>query len=54
MLFGTGDTALRPETLAGWQKHAPEMELELVEGCGHFIVDEAPELVAKRAREFFA
>jgi pimeloyl-ACP methyl ester carboxylesterase len=53
MLFGTGDTALRPEAMAGWQKHAPEMELELVEGSGHFIVDEAPELVAKRASDFF-
>jgi pimeloyl-ACP methyl ester carboxylesterase len=54
MLFGTGDTALRPEALAGWQKHAPEMELELVDGCGHFIVDEAPQLVASRAREFLS
>jgi pimeloyl-ACP methyl ester carboxylesterase len=54
MLFGTGDTALRPEMMAGWRKHAPEMELELVENCGHFIVDEAPELVATRARDFFA
>jgi pimeloyl-ACP methyl ester carboxylesterase len=54
LLFGTGDSALRPEMLAGWRQHAPEMEVELVEGCGHFIADEAPELVADRAREFFA
>ncbi len=54
MLFGTGDSALRPEALAGWRRHAPEMELELIEGCGHFTADEAPELVATRAREFFA
>jgi pimeloyl-ACP methyl ester carboxylesterase len=54
MLFGTGDAALRPEMLAGWRRHAPDMELELVEGCGHFIADEAPDLVAARAREFFA
>jgi pimeloyl-ACP methyl ester carboxylesterase len=30
------------------------MRLERVEGCGHFIADERPELVAERAREFFA
>jgi pimeloyl-ACP methyl ester carboxylesterase len=54
MLFGTGDQALRPQLLAGYQEHATEMELELVEGCGHFIADEQPELVAERAREFFA
>jgi pimeloyl-ACP methyl ester carboxylesterase len=54
MLFGTGDSVLRPEMLAGWRGHAPDMEVELVEGCGHFIADEAPYLVAARAREFFA
>jgi pimeloyl-ACP methyl ester carboxylesterase len=46
MLFGTDDTALRPETLAGYQRHADDMELELAPGCGHFIVDERPDLVA--------
>jgi pimeloyl-ACP methyl ester carboxylesterase len=30
------------------------MRLELVPGCGHFIVDEEPELVLERARELFA
>ena len=54
MLFGTDDTALRPELLAGYERHADDMELELVHGCGHFIADERPELVAERAREFFA
>ena len=29
-------------------------EVELVDGCGHFIADERPDLVADRAREFFA
>jgi pimeloyl-ACP methyl ester carboxylesterase len=54
LLFGTGDAALRPELLAGYQKHADDMEVELVDGCGHFIADEMPELVAARARAFFA
>ncbi len=54
MLFGTGDKALRPELMAGWQRHADDMEIELVDGCGHFTADEVPELVAARARDFFA
>jgi pimeloyl-ACP methyl ester carboxylesterase len=54
LLFGTDDKALRPEILAGYERHADDMRLELVPGCGHFIVDEMPELVAERAREFFA
>jgi hypothetical protein len=29
------------------------MRVELVPGCGHFIADEMPELVAERARGFF-
>ncbi|HEY2054691.1 MAG TPA: alpha/beta hydrolase [Solirubrobacterales bacterium] len=53
-LHGTDDAALRPKMLAGWQRHADDMHLELVEGCGHFIVDEAPSLVADRAVAFFA
>jgi pimeloyl-ACP methyl ester carboxylesterase len=54
MLFGTGDKALRPEVLAGYERHADDMEVEFVPGCGHFIADEMPELVAARARELFA
>lgn len=54
LLFGTGDQALKHTLLAGYERHADAMELELVDGCGHFIADEMPELVAERAREFFA
>jgi pimeloyl-ACP methyl ester carboxylesterase len=54
LLFGIDDAVLRPELLAGYERHADEMSVELVGGCGHFIADERPELVAERAREFFA
>jgi pimeloyl-ACP methyl ester carboxylesterase len=54
LLFGTGDVVLRPEILAGYQRHAEAMEVELIADCGHFIVDERPQLVAERAREFLA
>ncbi len=54
LLFGSDDQALRPHLLAGYQRHADDMQLELVPGCGHFIADEMPALVAERARAFFA
>jgi pimeloyl-ACP methyl ester carboxylesterase len=54
LVFGTDDFVLRPEMLAGYQHHADRMEVEFVPGCGHFIADERPDLVAARAREFFA
>jgi pimeloyl-ACP methyl ester carboxylesterase len=52
MLFGTDDAAIHTDLLAGWQKHADDMQVELVPGCGHFIADERPDLVAERARGF--
>lgn len=54
MLFGTADRAIHPDLLSGWEKHADDMAIEFVPGCGHFIADERPELVAERARAFFA
>jgi pimeloyl-ACP methyl ester carboxylesterase len=54
LVFGADDFALRPSMLAGYRRHAEQMRVELVEGCGHFIADERPELVAARAREFLA
>jgi pimeloyl-ACP methyl ester carboxylesterase len=54
LVFGEDDFVLRPTMLAGYQHHADQMRVELVPGCGHFIADERPELVAERAREFLA
>jgi len=53
LLFGEEDP-LPHQAVRGYEKHAEEMELELVPGCGHFIADECPELVAERARAFFS
>lgn len=52
MLFGIDDAAIHTDLLAGWQKHADDMEVELVPDCGHFIADQRPELVSERARGF--
>ena len=52
MLFGEDDFVLRPSMLAGYERHSDDMRVELVPGCGHFIADERPDLVAARAQEF--
>jgi pimeloyl-ACP methyl ester carboxylesterase len=54
MLFGTDDAALPPKLLDGYERHADDMQVELVDACGHFIADERPQLVAERARDFFS
>ncbi|MDX6635187.1 MAG: hypothetical protein QOF06_1390 [Solirubrobacterales bacterium] len=54
MLFGEDDFALRPSMLAGYQRHADDMQVELVPDCGHFIVEEKTDLVIQRAKEFLA
>lgn len=53
MVFGEDDFVLRPSMLAGYERHAEDMRVELVPGCGHFIVEERSDLVIQRAREFF-
>ena len=54
LLFGEDDFALKSDLLDGYQEHADDMRVELVPGCGHFIADERPDLVAERAVEFLA
>jgi len=54
LLFGTGDQALNHKILDGCERQADDMQLEKVDGCGHFIADEMPDLVAERARSFFS
>jgi pimeloyl-ACP methyl ester carboxylesterase len=53
LLFGTEDKVQNQRLLPGFERNAPNMRLELVPGCGHFIVDERPDLVLSRARELF-
>ncbi len=52
MLFGTHAQILRRHHVE--DANADDYRLELVPGIGHFIVDEAPGLVADRALEHFA
>ena len=54
LLFGEDDFALKADLLDGYEPYAERMTVERVPGCGHFIADERPELVAERALEFRA
>jgi pimeloyl-ACP methyl ester carboxylesterase len=55
LLFGLDDVAIDPAVLDGdHSRHADDLTIERVPDCGHFIVDERPELVTERLLEFFA
>ena len=53
-VHGAADVAITPAVARGAEAYADDYELELVPGVGHFITDEAPQLVLDRARSFFA
>jgi pimeloyl-ACP methyl ester carboxylesterase len=50
LIVGRDDQAVPEVMTRGFEPHADDMTLELVEGCGHFIPEEIPELVSERAR----
>jgi pimeloyl-ACP methyl ester carboxylesterase len=51
-LHGTGDPVITPNLLRGYADRATDFELELVEGVGHWIVEQRPDLVLDRLRTF--
>jgi pimeloyl-ACP methyl ester carboxylesterase len=51
-LHGTGDPAIRPHLLRGYADRISDFEVELVDGVGHWIVAQRPELVLDRTRAF--
>ena len=53
VLFPRGDGVQHASQLGGLEPHAPQAEVELVDG-GHLLLDEQPELVIDRARAWFA
>jgi pimeloyl-ACP methyl ester carboxylesterase len=53
LLLGTGDLAIPPRAVEGFEPYADDMRVELVPDTGHFVVDAEPELVARRALDFF-
>ena len=54
LLFGRDDPVIRPYQLDDLGEHADDFPVEIVDGCGHFIAEERPQLVAERALALFA
>ena len=53
LLFGAKDFAIATSWLRGYEPYVDDFKIELVEGVGHFIADEQPDLVNQRALAFF-
>lgn len=54
VLYGAEDPGIRPDFLGGYEEHADDLELEFVDGAAHFVADDRPDVVLKRALELFA
>lgn len=54
LLVGDRDVAIPRSGLGGFQAHADDLEVEMIPGRGHFIVDADPALVAARTLAHFA
>jgi pimeloyl-ACP methyl ester carboxylesterase len=54
LLFGEQDRYISRKLLDGREHHPDAMRVERVPGSGHFLVDELPDLVVERARQFLA
>jgi pimeloyl-ACP methyl ester carboxylesterase len=53
ILAGEADPVIRADILAGFEPYADDMSVEILEGCGHFVAEERPDVVIQRARELF-
>jgi pimeloyl-ACP methyl ester carboxylesterase len=51
-LTGTKDPVITPDLADGYADHIADFEVELVDGVGHWIVHQRPELVLDRLRAF--
>jgi pimeloyl-ACP methyl ester carboxylesterase len=54
LLFGAKDLYISPEVIEGGEEHGDDFRIELVPDSGHFIAEEKPDLVARRALAFLS
>ena len=54
LVNGSGDLISSSAVLDGWQANADDMSVEILDGVGHFVPEEAPDVVADRARALFS
>ena len=53
LVFGADDFYVPSAYVSGFEQHAPNMDVEFVTGCGHFLPEERPDLAAARLQDFF-
>jgi pimeloyl-ACP methyl ester carboxylesterase len=53
LVGGSADPVITPALLRGYEDRADDMTVEVLEGIGHFVPEEAPEVVADRVRALF-
>jgi pimeloyl-ACP methyl ester carboxylesterase len=51
LLTGTADPIVTPRLLPGGDRYASDLRIRTVQGCGHLLPEERPELVASTVRE---
>jgi pimeloyl-ACP methyl ester carboxylesterase len=54
LVGGEHDPVITPALLRGYEDHADDMTVEVLDGVGHFLPEEAPDAVAARIRTLFA
>jgi pimeloyl-ACP methyl ester carboxylesterase len=53
LLVGEADPVIRPEMLAGNERAAPQLRIDIVPGVGHWVPEEAPDVVLEAMLELF-
>lgn len=53
LVFSADDFYLPTAYVSGFERHAPNLEVEFVPGCGHFLPEERPDLAVARLHGFF-
>ncbi len=53
LLVGEADPVIRPDMLAGHERMAPQLSIEVVPGVSHWVPEEAPELTLEAMLELF-
>ena len=53
LVVGADDPVCRPQLLRGWEDVADDMTVRVLPGVGHFVPEEAPEVVEQVVRELF-
>ncbi len=54
VIWGLKDVALSPRLLDGLEEYVPDLRVERIEDCGHWVPEEKPRLVADLLTDFFS